>query len=184
MWLRLQFDNVHHHKVWPWGGENPRRLCRTSALLSKSNHFVCFVSRPCPLFLCSKDCTKDWYTLTCWNSTSFYKVENSIWFVNKMGCDFTLLMSFMSFCIRKKWSEVWNEVWMSVKTCAMATTPTWSFQFEVYLWPKFKHQFRALTYSKQSMRAVDESRNLSVSVKLWENFAMTQKRFTSRTEIS
>lgn len=41
-----------------------------------------------------------------------------------------------------KWSEVWKEVWMRVKTCATATTPTWSFQFEVYLWPKFKHQFK------------------------------------------
>lgn len=59
MWLRSQFDNVHHHEVWTWGCENPRRLCGTSVLLSKSNHFVCFVSRPCPLFLCSKDCTKD-----------------------------------------------------------------------------------------------------------------------------
>lgn len=71
-----------------------------------------------------------------------------------------------------KWSEVWKEVWMWVRTCVTATTPTWSFQFEVYLWPKFKHQLRTLT-SKQNMWAADESRTLSVPVKVCENFAMT-----------
>lgn len=38
-----------------------------------------------------------------------------------------------------KWSEVWIEGRCEWK---LVQRPTWSFQFEVYLWPKYKHQFK------------------------------------------
>lgn len=51
-----KFECVHRRKVLIWESENPRSLFVTAALLSKSNHFVYFVSRLCPLFLWWKDC--------------------------------------------------------------------------------------------------------------------------------